>query len=193
MERLWNTTGWRAYRFVRRVVSGDGVGACRAGLTLALVAAAAGCAGYSPAGLAPGTTSAEAIRRLGAPTAVHPPTADLPAVARRLEFARGPFGKHTYFVDFDQSDRLLGWEQVLTEPRFDSIRAGMSDRDVRSRIGSPSETRELRRQSQIVWSYRYVNPFCKWFMVGMGPAGQVVDTSYGPDPICEPRGRGGRR
>lgn len=157
--------------------------------TIAILAAS--CAGYSPASLTPGTSSAEAIRQMGPPTAVHAVAPEPPSgvVGRRLEFARGPAGKHTYFVDFDRDDRLLGWEQVLTEPRFDSIRAGMTEQEVRSRLGTPSETRELRFQSQRVWSYRYVNPFCKWFMVGMGLNGRVVDTSYGPDPTCEPRGR----
>ena len=163
-----------------------GLPAVRIGAVALLTA----CAGYGPASLAPGTNSAEAIRRMGTPTAVHTPPGEAQAsgVARRLEFARGPAGKHTYVLDFDRDDRLLGWEQVLTEPRFDSIRAGMSEQDVRSRLGTPSQTRELRFQSQNVWSYRYVNPFCKWFMVGMSLTGRVVDTSYGPDPTCEPRG-----
>ena len=42
----------------------------------------------------------------------------------RLEFARGPYGKHTYMVDFDADGRLLSWEQVLTENNFFQVQIG---------------------------------------------------------------------
>ena len=57
---------------------------------------------------------------------------------------------------------------------------------VLSRIGRPATTWPIAYQRQIVWSYRYESPFCQWFMVGMGQEGKVVDTAYGPDPLCEP-------
>jgi hypothetical protein len=76
-------------------------------------------------------------------------------------------------------------EQVLTEARFNTITAGMTAEQVRSRIGRPSTTWPLSRQKQLVWSYRYETPFCQWFMVGMGLDNRVVDTAYGPDPLCD--------
>ena len=66
------------------------------------------------------------------------------------------------------------------------VRAGMTRDDVLSRIGRPATTWPIAYQRQIVWSYRYESPFCQWFMVGMGQEGKVVDTAYGPDPLCEP-------
>jgi len=74
------------------------------------------------------------------------------------------------------------------EARFNAITAGMSEADVLSQIGRPTTVWALPRQRQMVWSYRYDSPFCQWFMVGMGPEGRVVDTSYGPDPWCEEDG-----
>jgi len=37
----------------------------------------------------------------------------------------------------------------------------------------------------VVWAYRYETPFCRWFQVGIDPQGKVVDTAYGPDPLCD--------
>jgi hypothetical protein len=74
---------------------------------------------------------------------------------------------------------------VWDEPHFNAIRAGMSADEVRAQIGRPSTTWPIAWQRQIVWSYRYETPFCQWFMVGMGPQDKVVDTAYGPDPLCD--------
>ena len=79
-----------------------------------------------------------------------------------------------------------------TEARFNAITAGMSEAEVLAQIGRPSTVWALPRQRQMVWSYSYDSPFCQWFMVGMGPEGRVVDTSYGPDPRCEEDGFFGR-
>jgi hypothetical protein len=87
-------------------------------------------------------------------------------------------------LDFDASDRLVKTEQVRTEPQFNAIQPGMTAAEVLARIGKPSTTWPIARQHQIVWSYRYDTPFCQWFMVGMGPEDRVVDTAYGPDPLC---------
>ena len=48
----------------------------------------------------------------------------LSSAAKRLEFARGPYGKHTYMLDFDSSDRLVTWQQVLDESHFNGVRSG---------------------------------------------------------------------
>ncbi len=155
----------------------------RLGLLFAAAALSA-CTAYGPSAITPGTPRAEVLLKMGPPTAVHEPAS--PTAARRLEYARGPAGKHTYFLDFGADDRLLRWEQVLSEARFDAIRAGMTAAEVRAQIGTPALVREIRWQSQQVWSYRFVGPFCRWFMVGIGRDDRVVDTSYGPDPECEP-------
>lgn len=146
------------------------------------------CTSYAPHGLAPGTPRAEVLQRMGAPSATHEvsSTANAGSPLRRLEYARGPMGKHTYFLDFDKDDRLLRWEQVLTEQRFHQVRAGMTSTEVRALLGTPSQVWELPLQAQQVWSYRFVGPFCRWFMVGVSRDRRVADTSFGPDPQCEP-------
>jgi hypothetical protein len=115
------------------------------------------------------------------------PTAEtaLPEGGRRLEYARGPFGKHTYMLDFDAGGQLTGWQQVLTEERFNTIRKGMDASEVVALIGRSTEQREVGWQRNKVWAYRYETPFCQWFQVSLDAQGKVIDTSHGPDPVCD--------
>lgn len=154
-----------------------------AGLAIAAFALAgvAGCAGYSPKGLPPGASSAQAIEKLGAPTGRHAGEAG----GARLEFARGPAGVHTYMLDFDAGDRLLGWEQVLNEQNFLDLKIGMSKTEVLRRIGRPSNVRFLSRQQHQLWSYRYDTPFCIWYQVSLDTADRVAELGHNVDPACE--------
>lgn len=142
----------------------------------------AGCAFVNPAATVPaGASVVEATRALGKPTGEY----TLPTGGKRLEFARGPYGKHTWMLDFDATGALRTTTQVLTEANFDAVRAGMSRDELLRAIGHPSETRPIAWQRQTVWSYRYVSPFCRWFEVGFDTSGKVVDSSYAPDPLCD--------
>jgi hypothetical protein len=147
----------------------------------AAVLLSAGCATYGPPALPVGATVGEATRALGPATGEYA----LPGGAKRLEFARGPMGKHTYMLDFDASGGMTNWSQVLTEARFNTVRAGMPKDEVLLRLGHPSEQSRLGWQRQTVWSYRFETTFCRWFQVGIDDSGRVVDTGYSPDPLCE--------
>ena len=140
------------------------------------------CTSYGPNALAPGSSLEAATRAMGAPTG----ESTLPGGGRRLEFARGPYGKHTYMLDFDDQGRLLRWEQVLVEARFNTIRSGMDAAEVRAQLGRASYQYMVGwHEKQTVWAYRYETPFCQWFQVGINAQGKVVDTAYGSDPMCE--------
>jgi hypothetical protein len=152
-------------------------------VTVAIAVALSACSAYAPTQLTPGSSVANAIQSMGAPTGRYA----LPDGRERLEFARGPYGKHTWMLDFDAQGRLLGSTQVLTEGRFDTIVTGMSRDDVLRAIGHPSDVRSIAHQGQTVWAYRFDGPFCRWFQVGLDGSERVVDTSYGPDPLCEGR------
>ncbi|MFT3954787.1 MAG: hypothetical protein QM722_10490 [Piscinibacter sp.] len=143
---------------------------------------AAGCVNMSsPAKLAPGA-DAEAIRaQLGEPTGRYA----LADGAQRLEYARGPYGRETWMLDVDAQGRLLKATQVLAEPTFATIKAGMTRDEVLKIIGRPGNVGYVGWQKQTVWNYRYASPFCQWFQVGLSQAGIVEDTGYGPDPICD--------
>jgi outer membrane protein assembly factor BamE (lipoprotein component of BamABCDE complex) len=152
----------------------------------ATLALAACSTAYSPRSLAPGTTEAAAVQAMGAPTG----QSVLPEGGKRLEFARGPFGKETYMLDFDAQGRMLRWEQVLTEQNFAKIKAGMDKSEVLAMLGRPSEISGYGvHEKRQAWSYRYDSPFCVWFQIGMTLQGTVVDSAYNQDPLCERRDR----
>ncbi len=131
----------------------------------------------------PGAPLADVVARLGPPTGEHA----LPGGGRRLEYATGPFGKHTWMADFDATGRLVRFEDVLNEAEFGRIEAGMTREQVLQRLGRPARIWAVRYHDQTVWSYRYDNVSCQLFHVGLTPQGVVEDTSYGADPLCERR------
>ena len=154
------------------------------------------CAGFGPRNLPPGSSRAEVIQAMGPPTAEHRlrvPSLDPPelridstdSAVRRLEYSSGSFGKFAWMLDFDFNDRLLASAQVRSEARFNAIRAGLTHDDLLRLLGRPSNIRGLSFQKQNVWAYRYDSPFCQWFQVGVGYDNKVVDTAYGPDPLCD--------
>lgn len=150
---------------------------CTAAAALVLAA----CAGtYSPSSIAPGTPVAEVRSALGPPTGEYPG----PNGTRRLEYAKGPYGLHTFMVDIGADGKMLKWEQVLDRAHFDTVRVGMSSEELFYRLGRPAEISTLPYQNRRLLSYRYDAIFCEWFQVSLNPRGEVVDVGYGPDPIC---------
>jgi hypothetical protein len=112
------------------------------------MAALAGCASYGPGDrLDRGTTLAQAEQQMGARTGLYP----LPGGGQRAEFARGPFGKHTYMLDYDAGGQLVAWNQVLTEENFTRIVPGMKQDEVLLAIGHPSNSSYLSYQKRALW------------------------------------------
>jgi hypothetical protein len=144
------------------------------------------CASVTPSRLAVGTPMTEVVRGLGPATFEYA----LPDATKRLEYAGGTYGKHTWMLDFNAAGTLTRSTQVLTEGRFNQVLAGMSQDEVLMRLGHPAEQSVITFQKQTVWSYRFEGPFCVWFQIGLDASGRVVDTGYLPDPMCEPQGFG---
>ena len=143
------------------------------------VAALGGCASYAPSSSIIGLSREQVIERLGLPDpAVSHGTSD------RLDFPRGPMGKHTYFVYFDDKGRAIRFEQALTEERFSRIVPEMSTEDVIQLIGVSRSTFGLARNRGFVWSYRYENPFCQWFQVEFTIEAKVRSAGYSKAPEC---------
>jgi hypothetical protein len=120
------------------------------------------------------------IRVLGEPTARY----GLRGGGGRLEYARGPYGKHTWMVEVDANERVTRVLQVLTEEQFSTITPGTTREDVLATIGRPSEDRGARGGVRL-WSYRYESWVCQWFVISMNPDGRVRDTGYAIDPKCD--------
>ncbi len=150
-------------------------------LLLSLLLAA--CSGYAPPGALVGMERAAVITRMG-----QPDREQLIAGANRLEFPRGPYGVHTWFVYFDAAGRASRAEQVLTEPNFMRINAGMAQDDVLTLLGRPGEVRLLGRSRGWIWSYRYENNNCRWFQVELSLEREVRSAGYGEPPECEHNG-----
>jgi hypothetical protein len=180
MSRFTTTAPTRASTARRaRCRRGVNQGALSAPAVL-IHAALAGCAAYGPAALPVGASESAILAQMGAPTGRYA----LPDGRQRVEYARGPYGKHTYMLTLDASGRLQGTEQVLTEQRFSTIAPGLPMSEVRTTLGRPSESRVGWRGVGEVWSYRYDATFCQWFQV-WGVNGVVREAAYAPDPLCD--------
>jgi hypothetical protein len=146
----------------------------------AACAVLAGCTSYGPRGVRAGQTAQEVAQAMGPPTGRY----ELAQGGTRLEYARGPFGKHTYMIDLDAQGRVLRSQQVLTENNFNGVQAGLTRDELLRHLGRPSERRSGGRQGGEVWSYRYDAVFCQWFQVSVHGS-QVTSTGYAPDPLCD--------
>jgi len=140
----------------------------------------AACSGYAPPDAVLGMSRAQLVLRMGQP--------DLERrleSGSRLEFPRGPYGKHTWFVYLDASGTASRAEQVLTEQNFSRIDVGMTQDDVRQLLGRPSTVQVLGRARGLLWNYRYENNSCLWFQVELSLQQQVRSAGYGEPPECQ--------
>ena len=150
---------------------------------LAVVSLLSACSGYAPPNEVVGATRDSIVARMGPPDvqrAVEGGT--------RLEFPRGPYGRHTYFVYLDANGCATRFEQVLTEARFNQINPGMTQDAVLLALGRPSEVWRLGRNRGTVLNYRYENNFCLWFQIEVTQEQTVRSAGYGEPPECNRNG-----
>jgi hypothetical protein len=138
----------------------------------------------------PGQTEAEVIAAAGPPTGRYV----MPDGTRRLEYATGPMGRHTWMVDLDAQGRVQQVEQVLSEMTFLKITDGMARDDVLRLIGRPAH-RQREWMNKETWFWRYPTNDCLWVGVTMLPPDWKVQhgAGYLPDPICDDNDRGDAR
>ncbi len=153
-----------------------------------MVAALAACAGYGPGtDVRTGSTEAQVVQTMGQPTGRY----TLPDGTQRLEFARGPYGRHTWMVDLDGQGRVLQIEQVLEPRHFARVLPGQSRDEVLRTIGRPGERMGMMRNGQI-WSWRYPNNDCLWWQAQLDAQGIVTSAGYAQEPACEGSQRAAR-
>ena len=146
-----------------------------AGLITAMTTALlAGCQTYGPSERFIGLSREQVIAQMGNP---YPAPPDL-SQAQRLDFPRGPFGKHTYSLQFDADGKVITYKQLLTEENF---------RQVIERIGMSRDQFGLARNRGYVWNFRYITPLCQWFQIEFTAENKVRSTGYGMPPECRPR------
>jgi hypothetical protein len=134
---------------------------------------AAGCAGYSPSKSVIGLDRVALVVNMGEPDREY-----IFDGMKVLHFPRGPAGSHTYFVYLDDNDRVLRWEQVLTEDRFNSIQPGMTKDQIIQILGVTKIIHGLARNRGSVWHYRYETPHCKSFVIEFTPEDIIRSTEY---------------
>lgn len=147
---------------------------------LAALSVLTACSGYAPAANPTGMTADQITAQMGPPETRR----TLAGGGTRLEYPRGPYGHHTWFVDLDAAGRVVRTEQVLTENKFMQINPGMGQDQLRQTLGRPGEVQGLGRSRGEVWSYRYENPFCRWFQVEVAQDQTVRGAGYGEPPEC---------
>ena len=152
-------------------------------LAVLLAVLLGGCAGYSPTGVAPGQSESDAVRSMGAPTGRYA----LPGGGARLEYARGPYGRHTYMIDLDSAGRVERVVQVLTEANFLRVAPGMGRDELLLLLGRPGEVFAVPWQRAQVWNWRYPTSDCLWFQATVTLDGRVLDAGRGVDPHCDAR------
>ncbi len=142
--------------------------------------AISGCAGYAPSNDFIGLSRSETISLLGKPN----PTPDNIETARRLDFPRGPFGKHTYSVYFDERGTATSFRQLLTDENFSKIVPDLDENEVVNLIGVSKDSFTLGRERGYVWNYRYETPLCRWFQIEFTPEKKVRSAGYSIPPEC---------
>jgi hypothetical protein len=148
--------------------------------SLALLLSA--CAGYSPNDHLRGSSREQVIQVMGKPAI------EIAILGGHvMQYPRGPFGKHTYFVYLNEEGTTTRWTQVLDEKNFAQINAGMHRDEVVANIGPSRDTFGLARGRGYVWNYRYVTPHCFWFQIEFASNDTVRSTGYGRPPECRVR------
>ena len=119
---------------------------------LAVLAAVAGCAN-EPTRIQPGTTAAETLQRLGAPTGRYP----LNNGGERLQYSRMPAGFEVTDIDVDASGKVVSATQVLSEARFGyDIKVNeWRQNDVMAFYGRPYQIDRVSSFDGVVWTWRY--------------------------------------
>ncbi|MEJ8845452.1 hypothetical protein [Variovorax rhizosphaerae] len=146
---------------------------------LGLMGGLVGCAG-EPTRLPLESTRAEALQRLGPPTATYA----LPDGGERLQYSRGPAGFEVNNVDLDRSGKVLSIRQELDEGLFgNTIRPGTwRVPDVLLTYGRPYEISRVTSFNGDVWTWRY-----KWhntirlLYIYVDPRGVVDHYNVGDD------------
>ncbi|MFT4267515.1 MAG: hypothetical protein QM586_09880, partial [Xenophilus sp.] len=111
------------------------------------------CAG-EPTRLPPGASRAEALQRLGPPTATYP----LPGGGERLQYSRQPAGFEVDNVDLDASGRVVAVTPVMNELWFgQAIRLNeWRVPDVLRAFGRPEQITRVGSFDGDVWQWRYL-------------------------------------
>jgi hypothetical protein len=142
-------------------------------LAAALATLLVACAGMP---LTPGQTGEAEIRaHFGQPTMEWKHSDG----SSTLEYPHGPAGSTTEMVTLNPNHTLRGIEQVLSDPYFAQVKAGMSQEQVRRLLGRPGSIRPPYADKGAEWKWRIddVLRFEEWyFFVDFDRDGKVISS-----------------
>jgi len=119
----------------------------------ALLLVLPGCDYYASKTLKPGVSTESEVRALmGRPEIVWAEDDG----TRVLEYPRAPAGHQTYMITIGPDGKFVAMESMLTQERFEQIKAGMSRDQVRRMLGKPSEIEFFTLSRQEVWSFKHI-------------------------------------
>lgn len=152
---------------------------------LAAVLGLAGCAG-EPTRIAPGTSRADTLHRLGAPTAVY----SLRGGGERLQYSRAPAGFEVNNVDLDAGGHVVSIRQELDDRLFDlTIQPSVGvwrEADVLRTYGRPFEITRVSSFDGVIWTWRYkMMNTPRLLYIYVDPAGVVQRYHTGDDLMLE--------
>ena len=95
---------------------------------------------------------AEVIAYFGEPSE----TRQLPNGGTEFDYPRGPLGRETWRVHFDNAGKVAQVEQLLEPHHFDQIQRGMTREQVHRLLGRQAITTRYENLNEEVWSWRYI-------------------------------------
>ncbi|HMH18549.1 MAG TPA: hypothetical protein VK572_10430 [Burkholderiales bacterium] len=143
---------------------------------------AAGCANF--AAISAGDPAQNVAARVGAPDTVWK-NAD---GSETWEYPQGPTGVQTFMIDVAPDQTVRQVQQVLSEPYFSRVQAGMSREEVRKLLGRPKEVWYFPMRDEEVWTWRYLDNQYKFFNVMFDRTEGTVKTTLRLDEIFGGRG-----
>ena len=123
-------------------------------------------------------TEADVRRQFGEPAAVF----DEPGGSRTFDYPRQPEGLTNYLITIGPDGKLSALRQVLKPAEFGRIEPGMTQDEVRRRLGRPAKTQRYAVKRQEVWDWRWADgPTARLFSVTFDDAGRVTGSAVGED------------
>lgn len=105
--------------------------------------------------------------------------------SRTLEYPRQPEGWTNYFITIGADGKMSALRQVLSEPYFAKVKAGMDEAEVARLLGRPAKKQSYAlKKDEEVWEWRYQAGAAsnKVFSVTFDAAGQVIAAASADDP-----------
>lgn len=124
------------------------------------------------------STETDVRREMGPPEKVW----DEADGSRTLEYPKGPEGHRTFMILIDQQGIYQSYQQVLTAKNFATITIGMSQDQLRRKLGKPRSVVHLALKNETVWDWLYLDEGGaeRLFNAHFDANGKLAQTSTSP-------------